>query len=824
MNGAIADVGESPPFWADEQLGADGRARFRARIGGLHCSLCTGTLEKALVRHPGVHKVAVSLTHEEALVEYDPARVQAQTLVDTLEAIGYTARDPRRVRAYDEEEAELVREGRRLLTGIAVSLMTIALLVPAAGLVYVCGGAGITFLAVAFLILRPRGLHVAIAGVLGLAALTATALTLEVRGVIDTAVPWIVGALAVGVVFGLARHILVMAWQSLRRGILNQHVMLEAGALAGLTGGVIGLVAHPPGYPTGGFFGVSVLIVSYHLFSEWLSLLVKTRSSQAVKRLLELQPDTARVVRDGREFEVAIADVVLGDVVRVRPGESIPVDGSVVAGRSAVSQALVTGEPLPVERTEGDAVVGGSVNGTGTLLVRVSAVGDESFLQQVIRYVEDARALKPGILHLVDRILRIYAPVVLSLSALALVGWIAGSMVVTGHVDIERATFAALSVLVMGYPCAVGIAAPLSIVRGAGDAADQGILMRTGEAFQTFRLVRHVILDKTGTLTEGRPTVREVEAVDGDTAGLLAITAAAEASSEHPLAQAVLEATLDRGVDVPSADEFESVTGRGVRARITGDDVLVGRPSFLEEEQVDMSALSSRIRALEAEGRTVIAVARRGRLAGVIALGDRLRADAAQAVLELRDAGLVPVLVTGDNELAAQQVARAVGITEVRAGVLPDEKARIVRELQRRGRVAMVGDGINDAPALMQADVGVAMGAGTDIAIESADVIIIGNQLRSILVARDISRYSYRKTRQNVTLAFLFNGIGIPAAATGLVYPVWAMTAMTLSVSSIFVNSLWGRPSLFFKAILSVGRGVSPASADRPTSVVASNA
>ena len=805
-------------------MSPEGYARFRARIGGLHCSLCTGTLERALARHPGVHKVAVSLTHEEALVEYDPARVHAQALVDTLRAIGYTARDPRKVRPYEEEEDELVREGRRLLTGVAVSLMTISLLVPAAGLVYVCGGAGLTFLAVAFVILRPRGLGVAVAGVLGLAALTATTLTLEVLGVIDAAVPWIVGVAAISVVFGLARHIVVMAWQSLRRGILNQHVMLEAGALAGLTGGVIGLVAHPPGYPTAAFFGVSVLIVSYHLFSEWLSLLVKTRSSQAVKRLLELQPDTARVVRDGIEFEVAIADVAVGELVRVRPGERIPVDGTVVAGRSPVNQALVTGEPLPVERVEGDVVIGGSVNGNGALLVRVSAVGAESFLQQVARHVEDARALKPGILHLVDRILRIYAPVVLTLSALSLVGWIVGSAVVTGHVDIERATFAALSVLVMGYPCAVGIAAPLSIVRGAGDAADRGIIMRTGEAFQTFRLVRYVALDKTGTLTEGRPAVRDVEVVDGDVSALLAVAAAAEASSEHPLGRAVVDAALDRGVDVPSADTFESVTGRGVRARIAGDEVVVGRPSFLEQERVDISAQRTRIEALEAQGNTVIAVARRGTLAGVIALGDRLRADAVAAVEELRAAGLVPVLVTGDNELAAQEVAHTLGISEVHAGVLPDDKARIVRELQRRGRVAMVGDGINDAPSLMQADVGVAMGGGTDIAIESADVIIVGNQLRSILVARDISRYSYRKTRQNVTLAFLFNGIGIPAAATGLVYPVWAMTAMTLSVSSIFINSLWGRPALFFKAILSVGRGVSSAPADRSASVVASTA
>ncbi|HYX44135.1 MAG TPA: cation-translocating P-type ATPase [Acidimicrobiales bacterium] len=802
-------MGSGAPSWLDERIGPDGLARFRARVGGLHCSLCTGTLEKALGRKPGVTRVAVSLTHEQALVEYDPGRVDAQDLIDTLRDIGYSARDPAKVRPYEEEEAELVRDGRRLLVGIALSLQTISVLMSVAGLWYVCAAVGLSFLVVAYLLLRPRGVGPAVAGTAGLAALTAVTLALEVTGVIEPAVPWIVASFALAMVFGLARHILVVSVQSIRRGILNQHVMLEAAAFAGLAGGAIGLALRPEDHPTGPFFGVAVLVTTYHLFSEWLSLLVKTRSSQAVKRLLELQPDVARVLRDGGEREVPITEVVVGDLVRIRPGERVPVDGVVTGGHSAVDHSLVTGEPVPVERAPGDPVVGGSVNGSGTLLVEVSAVGEESFLARVVRHVEDARALKPGILHLVDRVLRIYAPAVLLVSAAALVAWSVGSWVLGGGVDVERATFAALSVLVMGYPCAVGIAAPLSIVRGAGEAADEGVIMRTGEAFQALRLVRTVVLDKTGTLTEGRPTVREVEAAGGDPDELLALVAAAESSSEHPLASAVLTAAAERGLDVPGVDSFDSVAGQGVVATIGGRRVLVGRLTFVEAGGVDVAGAAPRVAELEAAGRTVVAAGRDRALLGVIAFDDRLRPDAAEAVAAMRGAGMRPVLMTGDNPRVAEAVGKELGIDEVHAGVLPDEKAGVVRALQGGGRVAMVGDGINDAPSLMQADVGVAMGGGTDIAIESADVVIVGNRLGAVVTARDISRHSYRKTKQNVALAFVFNGIGIPAAATGLVYPVWAMVAMAISVSSIFINSLWGRPGLFFNAILSVGRGAS---------------
>jgi len=797
--------------WSEEPSARPDHRKIRARIGGLHCSLCTGTIEKALGRLPGVDKVAVSLTHEQALVEYDPAIVRPEQFLQTLRDIGYTISDPRKLRPFEEEERELIREARRFVLAVVLSVAAIPIIAdPSVGWIgflpaLVCLSLGVFV----FLVLRSTGLWIAIASAGGLVVMSLTLLYLNLQGYLTEAAPWLTGALALLLVFGVGRHILYMAIQALRRGILNQHVLLEIGAFAGITGGVVGLILDRPGYPTAPFFAVSVMVGTYHIFSEWLSLIVKTRSSQAVKRLLDLQPETARVVRDGKEIELPIEEVRAGELVRVRPGERIPADGIVFGGHSGVDQSLITGEAIPVEKTEGDLVIGGSINGTGTLLVEITAVGEGSFLSQVIRHVEDARALKPGILHLVDRVLRVYTPTVLVVAALAVIGWFVGSWLASGHPDIERAIFAGLSVLVMGYPCAVGISAPLSIVRGAGEAAERGILMRTGEAFQGFRLVKQIVLDKTGTLTEGRPLVREIEAIRSRGEDeLLALAAAAEACSEHPLAHAVVEAAFERHVTPPAIDSFEALPGKGVIARLGTREVIVGNPRFLADRGVDLSQLHSRIEALEAAGRTAIGVAREGRALGIITLADTLRPDAVKAVAALRNAGLKAILVTGDNERAARWVAREVGIEEVHAGVLPQDKAAIVRRLQADSRVAMVGDGINDAPALMQADVGVAMGGGTDIAIESADIIILSNRLDALAVAREISSRSYGKMVQNVTLAFLFNGIGIPIAATGLIHPIWAMVAMAVSVTAIFFNTLWGTPRLFFDAIRSVGQPV----------------
>jgi len=524
---------------------------------------------------------------------------------------------------------------------------------------------------VGYAVSRPAGRRRAATGMLAILAPGLAAVGARVAGALPAvAIDWLAAGLAGGVVLLLATHILRMALQALRRGIFNQHVLLALGAFAGIAAGVIGLTGLP-GYPTAAFLAVAVLVTNYHLFSEWLSLLVKTRSSQAVKRLLDLQPNLARVVRGGTEREIAVEDLGPGDLVRVLPGERIPVDGVVREGRSAVDLSLVTGEPVPVEREVGEEVVSGSVNTDGTILVEATRVGSETFLARVARQVEDARALKPGILHLVDRVLRVYTPTVLVISALALIGWLAASWLGTGEPDVRRAVFATLSVLVMGYPCAVGIAAPLAIVRGAGDAADHGVPMRTGGAFQTLRLIRWVVLDKTGTLTEGKPTVRAIHALEGDEAALLTLTATAERHSEHPLAQAIVAEAARRGLPITEPEEARSITGFGMQARVAGREVLVGRPALLAGHGVDIGPLAPALEGLRRSGHTLVAVAADRRTLGAIGLGDRVRQEAGQVVAELRRMGVEPVLVTGDDPRAAASVAAHLGIERVHSAVPP---------------------------------------------------------------------------------------------------------------------------------------------------------
>lgn len=796
------------PLWSHEPASRPDRARIRARIAGMHCSLCTGSIEKALARHSGVDKVSVSLTHEQALVEYDPQQVQPQDLLLTLRQMGYVISDPRKMQPYEDQERQLVHEGRRFLVATIFSLMSLTLISRPGDFWYAAleTFVALCLLTAVFLVLRGSGLLRAVAGTGAALALIVGIAWFRESGIIAQADQWIAAALAVSVVFFLARPILAMAWQSLRRGIINQHVLLEAAAFAGLAGGVYGIAAGGPDFPTAPFFCVAVMVCNYHIFSEWLSLIVKTRSSQAVRRLLELQPETARVLRDGHELEVAIEKVVVDDLVRVRPGDRVPVDGVIIEGHSTVDQAIVTGEPMPVERTVGDPVIGGSQNGLGTFLVRVTAIGDDSFLQRVAREVEDARALKPGMLHLVDRVLTVYAPAVLSLSLAAALGWLIIPWLAGDMPDFERAVFAGLTVLVMGYPCALGISAPLSIVRGAGEAAERGILMRTGEAFQGLRLVTHFVFDKTGTLTEGKPALREIVTFAGSENELLGVAAAAEAASEHPLAKAVLSAALERGITPPALESFTAIPGHGVSGTVDGEAILVGNMRLLKQQGVTAALAAPRVQMLEQEGRTVILVARAGQLLGLLAFGDTLRPDAAKTIAALRKAGVRTLLMSGDNQAASRNMAALAGIDEVHAGLLPQDKVALIRKLQKNGKVAMVGDGINDAPALMQADVGIAMGSGTDIAIDSADIIVLNPHLETLLDARDVSLWSYRKMVQNVWLAIMFNGIGVPLAATGLIYPIWAMAAMAASVTAIFFNSLRGKPQLFFDAILSVGR------------------
>ncbi|HYZ99418.1 MAG TPA: cation-translocating P-type ATPase [Acidimicrobiales bacterium] len=713
---------------------------LQVKIGGMHCSFCGQTIERAMGRMDGVDQVNVSIAHEETLIRYDPERVTPTELRDTLRDIGYTVRDPRRVRTFEEQEAELRTERMRLAAAASAALV---------------------FLALMTLMWTDRHF---------------------------TGMRWVMLGLTLTVVFVIGRPILRMAVASARRGILNQHVLMEFGALGGLAGGLVGFVRDD--FPAADFLGAATLIATYHMLSGFVSLKVRTRTSQAVRKLMDLQPATARVVRDGREQEVPIEQVAVDELVRVRPGEAIPVDGEVADGASGVDQSLVTGEPVPAEKVPGDDVIGGSLNQSGTLLVRVTRVGEDSFLAQVIRHVEEARALKPNLLVLVDRILAVYVPVVLTVAVAAFVFW---GLVAAGWggADLSRAVFAALAVGVMGYPCALGMATPLAMIRGGGIAAHQGILMRSAEAFQGFGRIDQVVLDKTGTLTQGAPCVVSlIPAAGADRTELLRLAAAVEAPSEHPLGRAIVDRALQEGIDPPGVDGFETLTGRGVRGRVEGREVAVGRPALAPELSVDLGPPADQVHGLEARVGTVVVVIADGALAGMVAIADPVKPDAARTVGDLRRRGIEPVMLTGDNERTARAVADQVGIDEIRAQVLPEDKSARVRELQAAGhRVAMVGDGINDAPALMQADIGIAIGAGTDIAMESSDVILVGDHLSAVVDAWEVGRGTYRRTKQNLAIAFLFNGIGVPAAATGLVHPVWAMAAMAASVTTVLLNS-----------------------------------
>jgi heavy metal translocating P-type ATPase len=543
------------------------------------------------------------------------------------------------------------------------------------------------------------------------------------------------------------------------------------------------------------FLAVAVFITTYHILSGYTSLRLRIRASQTVRKLLDLQPPHARVIRYGREEEVPIEDVDVGDRVRVRPGEQIPVDGEIVEGFSSVDESLVTGESVPVEKTIGDEVIGGSLNQYGTLVIKVMRVGEESFLQQVARYFEEARALKPGIIQLADWVIKYYVPGVITFAALGVLVWTLGAWLVTGEAYLTRGIFSALAVLVMGYPCALGMATPLAMIRGGGMAAEKGILMRSGEAFQVLKDIEKVVLDKTGTITKGRPEVVDVVQLgDVEPNEILRLAASAENPSEHPLARAIVEHAGSRGIPFIEVKGFEAFPGKGAWALVGGRAVYVGSLRFLGEKGIEMTNGHMQARELEEQGKTVVGVSVDGELVGLIGIADTLKDDAVEVIRWIKDEGLEPVMITGDNERTAKAVASQVGISEVIAEVLPEEKAKVIRKLQSAGyRVAMVGDGINDAPALMQADVGIAIGAGTDIAIESADVILVGERLSGIMDAYYIGQNSYRKTVQNLTLAFSFNGIGVPAAVTGIVHPTWAMAAMVASVSAVLLNSFGGR-------------------------------
>ena len=609
-----------------------GTTQKQFNVGGMSCSFCAESIEKAYRRTDGVEDVDVSLAHEEVLVQYDADRIDEVGVKDTLRDLGYTIRDPDKEKRYEQQQAELADGKRQLVLAGSASIVVAALM---GWMIFVMG------------------------------RFESESFAMDIFAL----------ALALGTMFGPGRYIKEKAYQSLRRGILNQHVLLEAGAFAGLLGGFLGLFVFPS-FPTVHFFAVSVFITTYHILSEYTSLIVRTRASQAVQSLLDLQPDTARrITDDGDVEEVPVDDLSLGDRVRIKPGENVPVDGEVVDGTSTVDESVATGESIPEEKTVGDAVIGGSVNETGTLLVEVTATGEDAFLNQVAHEIEEARAMKPGIIQLADRVLRYFVPTVLTIAALAFLFWLVAPLAWGAGPNVQRGAFAALAVLVLGYPCALGMATPLALIRGGGKAANHGILMRSGDAFQIFPDVDRIVLDKTGTITVGEPAVSEVIALDGEEDDVLAMAASAEAFSEHPLADAILERADERGVEYADPEAFDSVTGKGIRATVTGDDVLVGKPGWLADEGIDLSYVADEIERLQHRGLTVSGVARDGDLVGLIGIGDEIKADATATVRRMHDAGITPVMITGDNERTAQAVAEEVGI---------DRSPRVSRRATRR--------------------------------------------------------------------------------------------------------------------------------------------
>lgn len=720
--------------------------KLQLRVGGMHCSLCTDSIRRSVSRLDGVRSVQVSIAHEEALIEYDAAQVDPLTIRSSLEDIGYTVRPPDQAEIFAEEERDL--RGARNKAVEAIGLLVAASVLMLASVA------------------------------MGQNPLTAA----------------IMGILAVYTAFGPARFIIFRnGFQSIRRRILNQDVLVSASALGGLVGGGIGLLIAD--LPAGGFFGATVFVLGFHLIGGYASVLVHVRASQSVRRLLDLEPPTARRLRaTGEEAEIPVEELDVGDLIRIPPGERIPIDGVVTDGASAVDESLVTGEPLPADKLPGSEVIGGSVNQAGSLTVRVTRVGSETFIRTVARQVAEARALKPGILRLVDQVLVIYVPAVFAASVLGFLAWSLGIWLIEGEPDWTRASFAMLSVLIMGYPCALGMSTPLAIIRASGEAAEQGILMRSGEAFHVFRGIQTVVFDKTGTLTFGKPELVDAIALNGNSDELLVAVASTEALSEHPLAKAIVAAARARDLRLKAATEFVSQPGRGVTTVVSGKRLVVGTPRYLAAEGVDLAPVVPLTEEVEARGQTAVLAASDGNALGVLALADKLKPTAVEAVARFKQMGLKTVLLTGDNLRTAEAVAAEAGIDAVKAEVLPGDKASEVRRLQaNKQKVAMVGDGINDAPALMQADVGVAIGAGTDIAMDAADVVLVNERLTTLVHARALAGRSYRLTATNVTLALLFNGVGVIAAVTGLVEPVWAMVAMAASISVVLANSFAGR-------------------------------
>jgi Cu+-exporting ATPase len=706
------------------------RERVQLELEGMTCASCAARIEKRLNKLDGV-EATVNFATEQARVDFDPRTIAVDDLIGAVEAAGYGASLAHAREHEHEQEMAQLRSRLAVAVALTIPLALLAMVPP-----------------------------------------------LEFGGW-----QWLALALATPVVLWSGWRFHRAALASARHGVATMDTLISLGTIAAWSWSAVVLLA---GLDADTYFEVSAAITTLILLGRYFEARARRRSGQAIRALLELGSKEARVLRDGHELVVPIDQVVVGDLFVVRPGERIATDGIVVDGSSAVDRSMLTGEPVPVEVGPGDEVTGATVNSSGRLVVRATRVGSETALAQIARLVEEAQAGKAPIQRLADRISAVFVPVVMALSLATLAGWLALGA------GASAAFTAAVAVLIIACPCALGLATPTALMVGTGRGAQLGVLIRGPEILERTRALSTIVVDKTGTVTEGEMDVSGVVPADGVAPELLLrLAGAVEHASEHPVARAIARRALEAG-DLPAPEGFRSRAGLGVEAVVEGHAVVVGRPALLAEWGLPLPATLGRARdQAEAAGRTVVAVGWDGETRGLITLADRVKATSAQAIEELRRLGLTPVLLTGDNERTASAVAAEVGIERVLAGVLPDGKAAEVERLQAQGEiVAMVGDGINDAPALARADLGLAIGTGTDVAIEAADVTLVSGDLRAAADAIRLARRTLRTIKGNLFWAFAYNVAAIPLAIAGLLNPVVAAAAMAGSSLFVVSNSL----------------------------------
>lgn len=717
----------------------NGSTTFDLPISGMTCASCAGRVERALGKVPGVQRVSVNLANERAHIEV-LGQMDPSVLIAAVDKAGYTATLPQSETATQaSQEQRLSHERWSLLLAI---LLAAPLVLP--------------------MLVQPFGLHWMLPA-------------------------WVQFALATPVQFIFGARFYIAAWKAVRAGAGNMDLLVAIGTSAGYGLSIYEWLTASAGTMPHLYFEASAVVIALVLLGKYLESRAKRQTASAIRALEALRPERAIQVIDGREQDVAITALKLNDLVLVKPGERFPVDGEVVEGQSHADEALISGESLPVPKQPGDAVTGGAINGEGRLLVRTLALGAESVLARIIRLVEDAQAAKAPIQKLVDKVSQVFVPVVLVLALATLVGWwLYGA-------PLEVALINAVTVLVIACPCALGLATPTAIMAGTGVAARHGILIKDAEALERAHEVSAVVFDKTGTLTSGAPKIAHLAAIDGNQGALLQQAGALQRGSEHPLAKAVLDACAEQGLNVADVSASQSLTGRGIAGTLDGRQLALGNRRLLEETGLSTGDLADSASAWEAEGRTLSWLIEQGpqpRVLGLFAFGDTLKPGALQAIQALKARHISSHLLTGDNRGSARVVAEALGIDDVHAEVLPADKAATVAELKKTGVVAMVGDGINDAPALAAADIGIAMGGGTDVAMHAAGITLMRGDPRLVPAALEISRKTYAKIRQNLFWAFVYNLIGIPLAAFGLLNPVMAGAAMALSSVSVVSNAL----------------------------------